>query len=128
MTNEGRGKGTVHGLDVLTPEDERITLFGAGDTFQNCTLANGSAEVFDFNAPENRDFGAKDTVVVYWGKTNSASIPARCRRASTIRKRYPEPGSSGARPPCPPPDARALGSQPTAQLALQCEARRCVAV
>lgn len=68
VTNDGRGKGTVHGLDVLDPENVRVTLCGAGDTFQKFTLANGSAEVFDFNAPENRDFGANDTVVVCWGK------------------------------------------------------------
>jgi hypothetical protein len=75
VANGGRAEGTIHGLDILDANDERISLSGAGSTFKPFKLSGGSAQELVFNAPEGRDFSPDDTVVVAWGKGKKRKHP-----------------------------------------------------
>jgi hypothetical protein len=67
VTNRGRLEGKINMVEVLDSNYKRVPLLGADATFSPFPLYGGSAEVLDFNAPDGRDFGEKDTVRIEWG-------------------------------------------------------------
>lgn len=87
IRNRGRAEGTIHGLDVVDASGARVPLTGAGATFASFPLAAGSAKVLTFNAPEDRDFGPTDTVVVSWGRHDKRVHPFPVAKSFYVSER-----------------------------------------